>query len=121
MVDSLNDSRRTQLTHEAVSRTRCRQIGENDLEGLIGLTKAYPKRTRRNWTHAMQQLAMRETPAAPRFGYLLEQDGMHVGIILLIFSTLNAHGKAHVKCNVSTWFVDPCHRAYGSLLIASAI
>jgi hypothetical protein len=111
------------LTHEAVSRTRCRQIGENDLEGLIGLlTRAYPKRTRSYWTHAMQQLARREAPAAyPRFGYVLEQDGMYVGVILLIFSRQNAQGKAQVKCNVSTWYVDPCHRAYASLLIASAI
>ncbi len=112
-----------QLTHEGVPRTRCRQIGENDLEGLIGLlTRGYPKRTRSYWTHAMQQLARRETPAAyPRFGYLLELDGMPIGVILMIYSTHIAHGNAHVRCNVSTWYVDPRHRAYASLLIAFAI
>ena len=70
----------------------------------------------------MQQLARRETPAPyPRFGYVLELDGTQIGVILLIFSTQNAQGKAHVRCNISSWYVDPRYRAYASLLIAAAV
>jgi hypothetical protein len=121
--NSFNVSGSMQLTRDAPPRIRCRQIGDNDLDGLIRLlTKAFPKRTRSYWAHAMQQLATRAKPESyPRFGYLLEIDSTLVGVILLIFSTQNAYGKTHVKCNVSTWYVDPRHRAYASLLVASSL
>ena len=111
------------MTHDTPPRIRCRPIGDADIEGLIELlSKGFPNRTRGYWARAMQQLARRETPAPyPRFGYVLELDGTQIGVILLIFSTQNARGKAHVRCNISSWYVDPRYRAYASLLIAAAV
>ena len=109
--------------HDTRPRIRCRPIGDADIEGLIELlTKGFPNRTRGYWARAMQQLARRETPASyPRFGYMLELDGTQIGVILLIFSMQNARGKAHVRCNISSWYVDQRYRAYASLLIAAAV
>ena len=46
----------------------------------------------------MRMLARREAPAPyPRFGYVLEFDGAQIGVIVLIFSTQNAGGDAHVQ------------------------
>src|SRR5450631_1471524 len=112
-----------QMTHDTRPRIRCRPIGDTDIEDLLELlTKGFPNRTRGYWTRAMQQLAQRETPSSyPRFGYLLELDGTQIGLILLIFSMRHTQGKAHVRCNISSWYVDPRYRAYASLLIAAAI
>lgn len=109
-----------ELRRDALPRIRCRQIGENDLDGLTAmLTKAFPKRTRSYWLHAIHQLAARETPASyPRFGYLLENGGKQVGVVLLIFSVQN--GNSRVTCNASSWYVDPDYRAYAGLLISTA-
>ena len=111
------------MTHDTPPRIRCRPIGDADIEGLIELlSKGFPNRTRGYWARAMQQLAKREIPAPyPRFGYVLELDGTQIGVILLIFSTQNGRDKAHIRCNISSWYVDPRYRAYASLLIAAAV
>jgi hypothetical protein len=113
-------SGRIELRPDALPCIRCRQIDENDLEGLTALlTKAFPKRTRSYWVHAIQQLATRETPASyPRFGYLLESGRVQVGVMLLIFSAQS--GDVRVKCSASSWYVDPDYRAYAGLLISAA-
>jgi hypothetical protein len=111
------------MTHDTPPRIRCRPIGDADIAGLIELlTKGYPNRTRGYWARAMQQLARRETPAAyPRFGYMLELDGTPVGVMLLIFSALYAKGEVHVRCNGSSWYVDPKYRGYAPLLLAATV
>jgi hypothetical protein len=111
------------MTHDTPPQICCRPISDADIAGLIELlTKGFPKRTRGYWARAMQKLAKREIPAHyPRFGYVLELDGTQIGVILLIFSTQNARGKAHIRCNISSWYVDPRYRAYASLLIAAAV
>ncbi len=111
------------MTHDTPPQICCRPIGDADIAGVIELlTKGFPKRTRAYWARAMQQLARRETPPPyPRFGYMLEVDGTPVGVILLIFSTLHAKGVAHVRCNGSSWYVDPKYRGYAPLLLAATV
>ncbi len=65
----------------------------------------------------MAQLASRRAPdGLPRFGYLLEADGAPVGVQLLIF----AERDGSVRCNVSSWFVEPAYRGHAALLARMA-
>jgi hypothetical protein len=111
------------MTQETAPRIRCRLIGEADISALVGLLEqGFPQRSARYWTRALERLAHRDAPAGyPRFGYMLEIDGAPVGVILLIFSHWRERGEARVRCNLSSWYVDPSYRGYASLLIAAAV
>src|SRR5439155_3176142 len=51
----------------------------------------------------------------------VESGGAPLGAILLIFSQM-PHGPVRaVRCNVSSWYVEPPYRAYASLLTAKAL
>jgi len=70
------------------------------------LARGFPARPRKYWTSALARLAARGAPdGCPRFGYLLEADGAPVGVLLLIF----AESGGAVRCNVSSWYVEPAY------------
>jgi hypothetical protein len=102
---------------------RCRQIGESDIDGVASLlTGGFSKRNRAFWLRALRQLRNRRSPAGyPKYGYLLESNSVPVGAILLIFSALGAAGASRVRCNVSSWYVEPEFRGYASMLVSQAL
>jgi hypothetical protein len=102
---------------------RCRQIGESDIDSVASLlTGGFSRRNRAFWMRALGQLRDRRSPAGfPRYGYLLESDGVPVGAILLIFSALGAPEVSRVRCNVSSWYVEPEFRGYASMLASRAL
>ncbi|HUB94621.1 MAG TPA: hypothetical protein VL993_01805, partial [Stellaceae bacterium] len=55
------------------------------------------------------------------YGYLLEVNGVAVGMLLLISTSVRIDGKVRIRCHVSSWYVWPAFRAYGSLLAAHAL
>jgi len=99
-------------------QVRCRQIGPADLEAVAELlARGFPAKPRKYWTTALARLGARRAPeGAPRFGYLLEADADIVGALLLIFSERD--GK--LRCNLSSWYVAPEHRAHAAILAAMA-
>jgi hypothetical protein len=99
-------------------QVRCRQIRPADLEAVADLlTRGFPERPRKYWTSALARLELRCAPqGCPQFGYLLEADGVPVGVQLLIFSET---GGA-IRCNVSSWYVEPTHRGHAALLASLA-
>jgi hypothetical protein len=103
----------------APARVRCRQIGEADLAKVADLlTVGFPARSKDYWTRGLERMRLRETPADhPRFGYMLECEDQPVGVVLLIFSE-RADG---MRCNISSWYVDPAYRAFAAMLTASAM
>jgi hypothetical protein len=106
----------------AAPRIRCRQIADGDLDGLADLLKRGfgSRRTRAFWRHALACLRARAVPAGmPRYGYLLENDGVAVGAILLIFAT--TPGSGDIRANVSSWYVEPAFRSYAPLLVSQAL
>jgi hypothetical protein len=107
----------------SVPNMRCRQIGEADVAAVaILLTRGFPNRTHCFWLNAMQQLARRAPPAGlPKYGYLLESDGVPVGAILMICSTMRTGEETATRCNLSSWYVDPAFRAYATLLVSHAL
>jgi hypothetical protein len=97
---------------------RCRQIRADDREAVADLlTRGFPDRPRKYWTTALARLTARGAPeGCPELGYLLEADGAPVGVLLLIFSQRGDE----VRCNISSWYVEPAHRGHAAILAAMA-
>jgi len=104
-------------------KVRCRQIATDDLAAVADLLIAgFPGRTRKYWTSGLARMAERApVESCPRFGYLLEADGMIVGAILLIFTDFGDSATARIRCNISSWYVAPAYRAYAAHLSAIAL
>jgi hypothetical protein len=67
-------------------------------------------------------MAKHPTPEGfPKYGYLMEIDGAPIGCVLLIFSTVQSGGSRAIRCNVSSWYVEPDYRAHATLLISHAL
>ena len=106
----------------AAPRIRCRPIVDGDLDGLADLLRRGfgARRTRAFWRRALASLQARAVPAEmPRYGYLLENDGVAVGAILLIFTT--TPGGDTLRANASSWYVEPAFRGYAPLLVSQAL
>lgn len=105
-------------------RVRCREIGANDAAAVIELlARGFAAARDRNfWVHVFARLSAHATPPGfPRYGYLLEKDETPVGVILLIFTAIPASEGLSIRCNVSSWYVEPAFRAYATMLIAVAL
>jgi hypothetical protein len=104
------------------AKIRCRPIADGDLDALVDLLERGfgRRRTRAFWQRALACLRGRRVPPdMPRYGYLLENDGAPVGVILLIFAT--TPGSDALRANVSSWYVEPAFRSYAPLLVSQAL
>jgi len=106
-----------------VSRIQARQIRESDLPAVADLlTRGFPERGLEFWRAALARLAEHPVPTGlPRYGYLLDNEGAAVGAILLIFSSVPGNDQNTIRCNVSSWIVEPAFRSYASLLVNKAL
>jgi hypothetical protein len=50
----------------------------------------------------------------------MEHNDAPVGVILLIFSTMQDGDSREIRCNVSSWYVQPTYKTYATLLISLA-
>jgi hypothetical protein len=102
----------------------CRQIDEADLSGVADLlTRGFPGRRAVYWMRGFARMAALATPEGyPRFGYMIENDGKPVGVILLLYhQMLDAAGAPYIRCNLSSWYVEPAMRSYASMLVSFAL
>ncbi len=69
----------------SVPPLRCRQISEPDIAAVAALfARGFPNRNRRVLAAAFARLMRREPPPGlPKYGYLMESDGVPVGAILV--------------------------------------
>jgi hypothetical protein len=97
---------------------RRRQIEEADLGAVAGLlARGFRFRPKSYWLRGLARLGARAVPAGClRYGLLLESEGRPVGAILTIYSGVPAGGGAAIRCNLSSWYVDPEFRGYAPLL-----
>jgi hypothetical protein len=111
------------LTAAPQSKIRCRQIEDSDIPAVVDLLKrGFPGRSGRYWQRGFARQADRTLPREfPRYGYLLESDGRPVGVILLLFTSIDIGGRRETRCNVSSWYVEPDFRSHASLLIWFAL
>jgi hypothetical protein len=98
-------------------RIRCREIGSADVKGIVNLlTRGFPS-THDHWVSVFNRLSEHPTPPGfPKYGYLLECDGIPVGASLLIFSSITSDGRPSIRCNVCCWYVEPAFRSYAPML-----
>ncbi len=114
----------SQLRPVAQSSVRCREIGAADVGAVVDLlTEGYGNaRSRRFWVRALDRLGDHPTPPGfPRYGYLLESDGVLVGAILQISTAIQDGGENKIRCNGSSVYVKPAFRAYGAMLISRTL
>jgi hypothetical protein len=104
-------------------RLRCREIGSADIDRIADLlTRGFPERTREFWLRALSRLSEHSAPPGfPKYGYMLECNGNPVGVILLICSSIEVGGEKRIRCNVSSWYVEPAYRVYGAILVSHAL
>ncbi|WFU38817.1 acyl-CoA acyltransferase [Bradyrhizobium sp. CB82] len=97
---------------------RCREIGIADLDAIADLlARGFPVRTRNYWMDGLRRMSVREVPEGfTRFGYMLEHDGTLVGALLLIHTARNDNGCTSIRCNLSSWYVEPAFRSYAPML-----
>lgn len=107
----------------SATEIRCREIGTADIEGIVNLlASGFRERTRDFWVRALRRLSEHPTPSGfPKYGYLLESKGAPVGAILLIFSSILVNGEPRIRCNVSSWYVQPGFRTYATILVSRAL
>jgi len=97
---------------------RCREIEIVDLDAIADLlANGFPVRPRDYWIDGLRRLAVRETPDSfPRFGYMLEHDRTPVGALLLIHTARCDGGNISIRCNLSSWYVEPAYRSYAPMM-----
>ena len=104
------------------AKLRVREIRETDLDAIAALlNRGFAFRPIDYWLRGFKRHADRPRPAGyPTFGYCLDRDGVPVGVILLLFSEVRAGADKAVRCNVSSWYVEPAFRAFAPLLVRVA-
>jgi hypothetical protein len=97
---------------------RCREITAADLDAIADLlTHGFVGRSRGYWTNGLHRQAVRDVPDGfPRFGYMLDHAGRPVGVLLLLYSMHEDDGEASIRCNLSSWYVEPAFRNYAPML-----
>jgi hypothetical protein len=112
------------LPHSAAD-IRARPIVPSDHAGVAELLhKGFGlRRDEAFWRHVLDCLHGRSVPVdLPNYGYLLESGGRPVGVILLIVSTPRTGASQDaIRCNVSSWYVEPAFRSYASFLTSRAL
>jgi hypothetical protein len=105
-------------------KIRARQIVDSDARGVADLLKKGfgRRRTLQYWRHALERLAAHPRPdGTPKYGYLMERDGVPIGVILLIHSTVPTREGPVIRCNVSSWYVEPAYRGHAPMLVTQAM
>jgi hypothetical protein len=97
---------------------RRRQIQEADLGAVAALlARGFRFRPKSYWLRGFAKMAARSVPPDyPRYGLLVENEGRIVGAILTIYSRVPVNGGFAIRCNLSSWYLDPEFRGYAPLL-----
>jgi hypothetical protein len=97
---------------------RCREIGIADVDVVADLlTRGFVRRSRDYWINGLRRQSVHHVPQGfPRFGYMLDHEGTPVGVLLLIYTIRNDGGGSSIRCNLSSWYVEPAFRNYAPML-----
>jgi hypothetical protein len=100
------------------TQIRCREIREPDIDGIADLlTRGFAGRSRDYWMRGLRRQASREVPDGySRFGYMLDNGGAPVGVLLLLYTSRTSDDAPSILCNLSSWYVDPAFRNYAPML-----
>jgi hypothetical protein len=116
-----DSSHLTSLTPKAGQGVQCREITGDDIDAIADLLIRGFGRSRGYWLQGLRRQASRQVPEGyPRYGYMLDNGGAPVGVLLLIYASGNNDGETTVRCNLSSWYVDPKFRNYAMRLTKAA-
>lgn len=101
---------------------RCRPIENRDLDAVVALlARGFADRTEDYWRRGLARHATRPLPeGCPTYGTMLESQGRPVGVLLTLFDAHPRDGGAALRCNLSSWYVEPEFLAQAAMLDASA-
>jgi len=100
----------------------CREIRAEDVDGVVDLLARGFGRGRDYWARALQRMTShRVPPGFPRYGHVLADGASVVGVVLLIFTDVPRNGVSDIRCNISSWYVDPAFRSFAAILAKRAI
>ncbi|WP_336488723.1 GNAT family N-acetyltransferase [Methylobacterium nigriterrae] len=101
-------------------QVRCRRIAGDDRAALVDLlARGFPAHDHVRWSAAFARIeAHARAQGREPLGFVLVADGALVGVVLTIFGP---GPDGSVRCNLSSWYVDPDYRGYAPLLVAAAI
>jgi len=116
-IPSFPDLLRPLVNTMLAVKPRFREILDSDLDAIGDLlTRGFQHRSRDYWMRGLRHQSVRPLPpGAPRYGYLIEDNGGPVGCLLMIYSSKIIDGEIATCCNVSSWYVDPAFRNYAAL------
>jgi hypothetical protein len=99
------------------AKPRIREILPGDLDAIGALlTRGFVHRRPEYWRRGLHRQSTRPLPAdTPRYGYLMENQGVAVGCLLMIYAEKVIDGETATFCNVSSWYVDPLFRNHAAL------
>jgi hypothetical protein len=91
---------------------------EEDLDRVaLLLAKGFRAASVSYWQAALRKLSSRTLlEPYPRFGYVLECGDTLVGVLLTIFTAVPNGPQVTIRCNISSWYVEPEFRSYAALL-----
>lgn len=112
------------MVNEAQRPVRRREVGDADIVGVVDLLmRGFPGRPRSYWERGLRRMG--ERPAiegCPRYGFMLDAGAGPVGVALTLFGAEEPKGEEpRIRCNLSSWTVDPAYRMQAPLLVASAL
>jgi hypothetical protein len=111
------------MSSPSLSAVRIREICDADIGDIVELLRReFPSRTREYWLEVLNRLAKHCTaPDMPKYGYLIESMGAPVGVILLISTMVQDRDTVTIRCDLSSWCVEPRFRVFAALLSSRAI
>jgi hypothetical protein len=105
--------------HFNIQSRRIRDADLDDIAAMLGKGLGYPKSY---FVELLERLKAHPTPGDfPKYGYALMGDGLIVGAIILIFSSVESGSTSGIRCHVTSWYVEPDYRAYATVFFRSAL
>jgi hypothetical protein len=101
----------------------CRPIEESDWDGIIDcLRRNFPTRDRNYWERAVVRMEKRPfVPDLPKYGFVLDMSGRIVGVLLALYFRHLGNEDEELRCNLSSWSVDPEYRAFAGKMVIAAL
>ncbi len=97
---------------------RCREITTSDVDAVADLlARGFAERSREYWIGGLRRQFARDVPEGfPRLGYMLDNAEKPVGVLLVIYTARDHDGGISIRCNLSSWYVEPGFRNYATML-----
>ena len=96
-----------------------REIVKSDLDEVASLLAKALGFSKEYFSQILEKITDLSTPVGfPKYGFVLLSDGVIVGAILMIFTTIRSGA---VRCHVTSWAVEPAYRSYGALFFSKAL